>query len=176
MSSVKYRFSRRCVIWKLSRSYVKSRVVPLSHNFLVVFSFAVYENLQIPIDLKMFCLSFLVFSCVFFFHKMMKLYEAICATLIRRNIAELFYSQTDVKCVVKMRQKYLDILMKCTYMDFSDCLVFYGNPNDFTPLLKKITNNLSVWLPTFHSVFLKEFTLLGRCYYQRPFEDLTFAS
>ena len=51
----------------------------------------------------MFCLSFLVFSCVFFFHKMMKLYEAICSTLIRRNSAELFYSQTDVKCVVKMQ-------------------------------------------------------------------------
>ena len=55
--------------------------------------------------------------------------------------------------------------MKCPSMDFPDCLVFDGNPNDFTPLLKIITNNLSVWLPTFHFVFLKEFNLLGRCYY-----------
>ena len=33
---------------------------------------------MIPIDLKMFCLSYLIFSCVYsFFHKKMKFYEGI---------------------------------------------------------------------------------------------------
>ena len=50
-------------------------------------------------------------------------------------------------------------------MDFSDCLVSDGTPNDIILLFKKFTYNLSVWLPTFHAAFLEEFNLSGGFYY-----------
>ena len=66
----------------------------------------------------MFCLSRLVFSCVYsFFQEIMKFYKDICSAWISRTSVKLFFSQIDVICVIKYNRNTFDLL-KCSSVDF----------------------------------------------------------
>ena len=72
----------------------------------IALSNKVYENPEIPIDLKMFCLSCELLSLqlhLFFFHKTMKSYKEISSAWISRAFLEISSSQIDVICVVKIQ-------------------------------------------------------------------------
>ena len=67
------------------------------------FSLAVHENPLVPTDLKMLCLSYLVFSCIYSF--VIKWWNStpFFSAWISSTSAKPSCSQIDIKCVVKIQ-------------------------------------------------------------------------
>ena len=71
----------------------RAAVIHMPYNTYTQFCF-LPDSSQKTIDshwFKIFCLSCLIFSCVYFFHKMMKFYKEICFVWINRTSAENFF-------------------------------------------------------------------------------------
>ena len=109
-------------------------------------------------------LEFLVFTCIFYFHKMMKFYIAIFSAWISSTSAKHFFSQ-------KHNRSMFD-LMKFTFMDLFWLFGFWQESHRFyISIFKKLHIIYQYLLPTSHATFRENFTW---CYYQPPLEDLIF--